>query len=1217
MNKKIRRILSLFLSFAVIFGMTVGFGGLTAAAAEDPITTPDGYLFLNGTISGYSGPGGAINIPSTINGEQVTAIADDAFTNCSKLTSVTIPSSITSIGQSAFNNAGLIGIIIPDTVTNIGNDAFANCFSLKSVIFRGLLAPVMGNNVFSGDIRAQIYYPQQDNITPIYTDSNWDDYNIAPYNPDTTYTVTYDGNSATSGIAPTTLTGLHMGENITMPGQGDLLDGSKDFKGWNISSYGDGDNYNPGDSFCVCGDTMLFANWIQFYSITIDSTIAHGSISVIEKSNNSVATTAKASDNLIVTVTPDSGYRLKNNSLKYSEDSSYSIGEDNGVYSFNMPPNDTTISATFESNSSDYDIDPDGAITAYYGAGGNITIPATVNNIPVTSIGNYAFGYYTNITGVVIPEGVTTIGNNAFGNCQNISSVALPSTLKTIGNYAFENNTKLTGVVIPEGVTTIGQYAFESCSKLSGVTLPSTLKTIGNYAFVYDNLETVHFPATVTSIGKRAFSDNHLDTAVFDGEAPIFGGSAFDNNTSGFRILYNAAISDFTAELDDYYKYSTIDSYPDPYTDELTAPDVIVYADGDTQNSVTKDLFLAASSLLGNHITWSSDTPAVVSDSGVVTRPSYISGDATVTMTATIGIISKQFTVKVLKNDPRSYTVIFMNNTTTYASQTATEETSLGSSNFPTDPAISGYTFKGWYTQPNGAGTQFTSTTNVTADTIVYAYWLSTNTGGSGSGSGSGSGGGSGGGSGSGSGSGSIPITPTPVTVTGTATTGSDGTTTTTAQIPVGDTNTTTTSNVVVNIGNVSVTAPSSVLSAALGGDPTGSLSLSQANSPSATQTAVIQVTANNNEIPVATLDLSLTHITASGITTAVHQLSGSITVTVKLTANQLAQITNVASAHLYYYDPTTGSLTDMNAKFDLTAGTVTFSTSHLSTYVITTNDMTAPVVSGVSNSFIYNVNKAITFNKGTATLDGEAFISGSTVSNEGKHTLVVTSLAGIATTVIFTIDKTAPVVLGITNGEISKVNKAISFSEGTAVLDGVSFTSGSTVSSEGKHTLTVTDAAGNITTITFVIDKTAPTLTVKAGKTAVKVGGISASNVTITARDLFDLTKTATLNGKAFAWPSNDCFTKDGKYVVTVKDPYGHSTTVTFTVDKTAPKIKAKKVKGGVSVTVTEANLSAETVTLNGKKIAWSGKYTKKGSYTVTVSDKAGHKSVSRFEIA
>ncbi|ADY52959.1 Fibronectin type III domain protein [Pseudopedobacter saltans DSM 12145] len=143
------------------------------------------------------------------------------------------------------------------------------------------------------------------------------------------------------------------------------------------------------------------------------------------------------------------------------------------------------------------------------------------------------------------------------------------------------------------------------------------------------------------------------------------------------------------------------------------------------------------------------------------------------------------------------------------------------------------------------------------------------------------------------------------------------------------------------------------------------------------------------------------------------------------------------------------------------------------------TVDKTAPIIAGVSNGSSYNVNKTITFNEGTATLNGFAFTSGTTVIAEGSHTLIVTDAAGNSATIAFTIDKTAPIVSGVTNSGLYNTDKTISFNEGTATLNGSTFTSGSVVSAEGTYTLVVTDAAGNSTTVSFTIDKTPPTTTV------------------------------------------------------------------------------------------------------------------------------------------
>jgi hypothetical protein len=77
-----------------------------AVQAQFTFTTNNGVI----TITGYTGSGGAVTIPSTTNGYPVT-----------------------SIGAYAFESAGLTSVIIPDSVTSIGDDPFGNCESLTAI----------------------------------------------------------------------------------------------------------------------------------------------------------------------------------------------------------------------------------------------------------------------------------------------------------------------------------------------------------------------------------------------------------------------------------------------------------------------------------------------------------------------------------------------------------------------------------------------------------------------------------------------------------------------------------------------------------------------------------------------------------------------------------------------------------------------------------------------------------------------------------------------------------------------------------------------------------------------------------------------------------------------------------------------------------------------------------------------------------------------------
>ncbi len=85
------------------------------------------------TIVSYTGPGGDVVVPDTINGLPVTRIWHWAFGGNPHITSITLPNSITNIGEKAFKNcSGLTKIYMPER-TGIDEGAFIGCASLVSI----------------------------------------------------------------------------------------------------------------------------------------------------------------------------------------------------------------------------------------------------------------------------------------------------------------------------------------------------------------------------------------------------------------------------------------------------------------------------------------------------------------------------------------------------------------------------------------------------------------------------------------------------------------------------------------------------------------------------------------------------------------------------------------------------------------------------------------------------------------------------------------------------------------------------------------------------------------------------------------------------------------------------------------------------------------------------------------------------------------------------
>ena len=148
MKKKLLKIMSVALAAALII-CVIPIGSVFAAEADPDYieyTVPDGQ---SAVVTGYNGTlNGALVIPNTLDGYPVTKIANSAFSHCSNLTSIGIPSTVTSIGDRAFFFSGLTSINIPVGVTSIGYEAFRYCRDLSSVTVPDTVISI-GDDAFS------------------------------------------------------------------------------------------------------------------------------------------------------------------------------------------------------------------------------------------------------------------------------------------------------------------------------------------------------------------------------------------------------------------------------------------------------------------------------------------------------------------------------------------------------------------------------------------------------------------------------------------------------------------------------------------------------------------------------------------------------------------------------------------------------------------------------------------------------------------------------------------------------------------------------------------------------------------------------------------------------------------------------------------------------------------------------------------------------------
>ena len=428
-----------------------------------------------------------IEIPSAIrdvDGKDysVTTIGYTAFSDCNNLTSVVIPNSVTTIGDYAFHGCNnLTSVVIPSSVTTIGYRAFSGCNNL-TIYCEATSQPSGWDSSWNWNVSWSSSLP----VVWGYVDSSTTteyEYAVCKDEEGNEYItlVRYIG-SSTEVIIPEFIE--HKGENIPVTTIGDY-------------------------AFYGCNNLT---------SIAIPNS---------------------------VTTIGNSAFSDCNNLTIYCEATSQPSGWDsnwnwNVSWSSSLP---VVWGYVNSSTTTEYEYavckDEEGneyiTLVRYIGSSTEVIIPEFIEhkgeNIPVTTIGDYAFSDCNNLTSVVIPSSVTTIGYCAFYGCNNLTSIAIPNSVTTIGNGAFSGCSSLTSVVIPSSVTTIGNGAFSGCNNLTSVVIPNSVTTIGNGAFSgCSSLTSVVIPNSVTTIGSFAFSGcNNLTSVVIPNSVTTIGDYAFSD----------------------------------------------------------------------------------------------------------------------------------------------------------------------------------------------------------------------------------------------------------------------------------------------------------------------------------------------------------------------------------------------------------------------------------------------------------------------------------------------------------------------------------------------------------------------------------------------------------------------------------------------------------------------------------------------------------------
>ncbi|MDQ0288539.1 fibronectin type 3 domain-containing protein [Oligosphaera ethanolica] len=428
----------------------------------------------------------AVTIPTSM-----TQINEAVFQSCSSLAKVTIPTSVTSIGKSAFSGcSGLTSVDIPDSVSSIGWGAFSGCSGLTSVNVPAAMTSI-GDGAFSG----------LSGLTSIEIPAS----------------VTSIGNSAfaycsglTSVVIPTSVTSIGGAAFAGCGGLTSVVIPS------GVTSIGE--NAFGGctglTSVVIPTSVTNIGPWAFSWCYALASVTIPNSVSIIEEGTFSDCYS-------LATVTIPPGVT--------------NIGPSAFYYCYSLVRVGLPDSVTSIENSA----------FAYCSGLTSVVIPTSV-----TSMEDNAFAGCSGLTSVVIREGLTSIGGGAFSGCGSLTNVDIPDSVTSIGNYAFEGCSSLTSVDISDSVTSIGDNAFDGCTGLTNVDLPNSLISIGNYAFSgCSGLAILDIPDSVTSIGDSALSGcSGLTSVKVPAAMTDIGGGAF----SGLTGITSMVIPDSVTSIGDW-----------------------------------------------------------------------------------------------------------------------------------------------------------------------------------------------------------------------------------------------------------------------------------------------------------------------------------------------------------------------------------------------------------------------------------------------------------------------------------------------------------------------------------------------------------------------------------------------------------------------------------------------------------------------------------------
>ena len=420
----------------------------------------------------------------------VTSVSYEAFALCKNLNSVTIPSTVKTIGIRSFYGTKISKITVPSKTKTIGQGAFGSCKSLKTI-------------VMPGDFKLKLEEDTDDKLWYVTSDQSAVD------------TITFNTKLKLANVSYLSANNLVVAKNdpsyqsiegviYTKDGKGivrvpqkrtelKIKDGCTEFNMQSVlynSTDSEGDEFNNCSKLkkIVIPSSVKSINKIKYKTDRADACDMHvDTIEIAPKDFDANSLYALGSS-LGKNITIESLMKLLPDQITY-KDHMY-ITKDHGLLK-------------------------------YDGKDANVEIP----------------------------EEITWIAPEAFYRNETLKNVKLPSKITTIEENTFYGCSELEAVVIPDQVTMIGKSAFDECTVLKSVTFGKSLKVIKDHAFASVNIRNFTIPSGIQKIETGAFAGiNQIGTVTFEGSTKYVATDAFMNST-GIKLVYKKGIKEAQTEL--------------------------------------------------------------------------------------------------------------------------------------------------------------------------------------------------------------------------------------------------------------------------------------------------------------------------------------------------------------------------------------------------------------------------------------------------------------------------------------------------------------------------------------------------------------------------------------------------------------------------------------------------------------------------------------------